>query len=125
MDAKERYELIRPILDNQKTVHQVHQDSGISDRTLRRYLKRFREGGQQIESLADKSSAAHSHPKWFTTEQKELVVEYKLQNPPMSARQIAKDLETQGILRINNHSVSNILKAHELTQPFFSTQKLN
>ena len=119
MDAKERYELIRPIFDHQKTVDQVHQDSGVSVRTLRRYLKRYRAGGQEIESLADKSSAVHCHPKWFTEEQKELVVQYKLQNPPISARQIAKDLQAQGVLTINHHSVSDILKACGLTPEFF------
>ncbi len=88
MTATQRYELIRPIIHKEKTIQQVHEENDISIRTLRRYLKRFREGEEQIESLADKSSAAHSHPKWFTEEQKALVVAYKLENPPISARQI-------------------------------------
>ncbi len=74
MTATQRYELIRPILLNEKTVEQVHSESVKSTRTLRRYLLRFREGNGEIESLADKSSAAHSHPKWFTSEQKALAV---------------------------------------------------
>ena len=88
MTATERYELIRPIIHKTKTIQQVHEENDISIRTLGRYLLRFREGNGQIESLADRSSAAHSHPKWFTSEQKALVVQYKLQNPPISARQI-------------------------------------
>ena len=44
MTATQRYELIRPILAGEKTVQQVHKENDISIRTLRRYLKRFREG---------------------------------------------------------------------------------
>jgi len=43
----------------------------LSSRENRHYLKRFREGGEDIESLADKSHANHSHPKWLTREDKE------------------------------------------------------
>ncbi len=88
MTATERYELIRPIIQKEKTVQQVHQETNISTRTLHRYLKRFREGGQQISCLADRSSAAHLHPKWFTEDEKARVIQYKLENPPISARQI-------------------------------------
>ena len=42
MDATQRYELIRPILHKEKTIGQVHSESGISIRTLGRYLKQFR-----------------------------------------------------------------------------------
>jgi len=60
MTATQRYELIRPIIHKEKTIQQVHKENDISIRTLGRYLKRFREGEGQIESLADKSSAAHN-----------------------------------------------------------------
>jgi transposase len=116
MDATQRLEMIRPILNGDKTVEQVAETVAISARTLHRYLKRFREGGQKIEALADKSSAAHSHPKWLTEEQKAIVLEYKRQNPPISARQIAKDLAAEGILDISYRTVSNILNGN----PFFS-----
>ena len=94
MTATQRYELIRPIIHKEKTVQQVHEENDISIRTLRRYLKRFREGDEKIESLADKSHAAHSHPKWFTCEQKALVVAYKLENPPISAQQISQMIDS-------------------------------
>ena len=38
MDCTQRYELIRPILQGDKTVRQVAKASGISKRTLYRYL---------------------------------------------------------------------------------------
>ena len=44
MTATQRYELIRPIIHKEKTIQQVHEENDISIRTLRRYLKRFREG---------------------------------------------------------------------------------
>lgn len=125
MTATQRYELIRPIIQKEKTIQQVHKENDISIRTLWRYLKRFLKGDEQIESLADKSHAAFSHPKWFTCEQKELVVAYKLANPPISAQQISKDLAEKGILKINAHSVADILKARGLTKEFFLTHRQN
>ena len=124
MNATQRYELIRPILLKEKTVQQVHQETDISIRTLRRYLRRFRRGRGPIESLADKSRAAHWHPKWFTEAQKAQVVAYKLENPPISARQISRDLAEKGIREINPHSVADLLKARGLTGEFFLTHRL-
>ena len=54
MDARTRYELIRPILIGERTVEQVEKESGLSGRTLRRYLSRLRESGGKVENLADK-----------------------------------------------------------------------
>lgn len=66
MDATQRYELIRPILQQEKTVKEVHQQTQVPPVTLYRYLRRFREGNGHIENLADKSHAIHSHPNWLT-----------------------------------------------------------
>ena len=85
--------------------------------TLYRYLRLFREGDCQIESLADKSKAPHSHPLWFTDEQKDEVIQYKLQHKERSARQIAKDLAANGRLQISYHSVANILNQHGFSAP--------
>jgi hypothetical protein len=81
----------------------------------------LREGDGEIESLADKSSAPHSNPKWFTEEEKARVVQYKLENPPISARQISRDLAEKGILEINHHSVADLLKERGLAGEFFLT----
>ncbi|MBI1926271.1 helix-turn-helix domain-containing protein [Candidatus Poribacteria bacterium] len=51
-----------------------------------------------MKGLQDKSHPVHSHPHWFTEEHKDMVVRYKLQNPSMSARQIAKELTESGLL---------------------------
>ena len=117
MTPIQRYELIRPILHGDKSVMQVHQETQVPLPTLYRYLKRFREGNGQLESLRDKSHAPHSHLKWFTDAQKELVVEYKRAHPQKSARQIAKELTETGILSINYHSVADILKQRDATSP--------
>ena len=125
MDPTQRYEMIRPILKHEKQVEQVAQETGISSRTLYRYLKRYRDSCGKLESLADKSHAPHSHPNWFTESDKDEVVSYKLQHPHKSSRQIAQDLTESGVLKINYHSVADILKAHRLGAPFFSTRRPN
>ena len=43
MNATQRYELIRPIVRNEKTVKQVHLETGIPISTLYRYVKLFRD----------------------------------------------------------------------------------
>lgn len=120
MDSTQRYELIRPILQGEKTVKQVHQDSGVSIRTLYRYLSRFRASGGKIESLRDKSHAPQSHPNWFTDQEKALVINYKLCHPHKSASRIAKALTAAGVLTISDRSVSTLLKDHHLATPFLS-----
>jgi hypothetical protein len=119
LEAIQRYELIRPILHGEKSVKEVHHETGVPLSTLYRYLKRFREGNGNIESLADGSHAPHSHPYWFTEEQKDEVIWYKLKHPEKSARQIALDLSANDILQISYHSVSNILRQRRLTANFF------
>jgi len=125
LDAIQRYELIRPILHGEKTVKEIHKETGVPSSTLYHYLKRFREGSGQIENLADKPLGPHSHPNWFTEEDKDKVVWYKLHNPEKSARQIALDMTTEGILQISYHTVADILKQRSLTDNFFLTNPLN
>ena len=120
MNATQRYELIRPILQNDKTPKQVHQETDVPLPTIYRHLKQFREGDGQIEALADKSSASHTHPNWFTKEQKSTVIAYKQKHPHKSSRQIARELTDKGILAISYHSVTNILKQQAAPHPPFS-----
>lgn len=116
MDVAQRYELIRPILQRDKTPKQVHQETGVALSSVYRYLKLFREEG--MEGLKDKSKAPHAHPKWFTKQQKDLVVQTKLDNPRLSARKIASQLTESGQLEISNKSVTNILHEHSIPLTF-------
>jgi transposase len=125
VNAIQRYELIRPILRHEKTPKQVSEETNIPISTIYRYLKRYREGSEDIESLAAKSHANQSHPKWLAREDKDKIVQYKLHHPYLSARQIAIGLAKEGILQTNYHSVADILKEHDLTAPFFSTNHPN
>ena len=125
VNAIQRYELIRPILKHEKTPKQVSAETSLSVSTIYRYLKRFREGDGDIESLADKSHGNQLHPKWLTREDKDKVIQYKLQHPHLSSRQIAKMLTQGGILQIHDRTVVNILKEHGLTAPFFSISHQN
>jgi transposase len=125
MDATQRYELIRPILLKEKTVQQVHAESGVSISTLRRYVHRIRESGGQVESLADRPSVSHFHPKWLTVEHKDLVADYKQNHPHKSSRQIAADLTESGVLSISYRSVLNILSERRIASPFFPINPTN
>lgn len=121
MNANQRYELIRPILKDEKTPKQISAETNFALSNIYRYLKRLREGNGNMESLADRSHAVHSPPKRLTQEDKDKVVRYKLQHPYLSSRQIAKALAKEDILQINYHSVADILKERGLATPFFPT----
>ena len=125
MNATQKYELIRPILKGEKTPKKTSEETGIPLSTIYYYLKRFREGGENIESLTDRSHTNKSHPRWLTQADKEKVIQHKLQNPHLSSRQMAKALAQEGILKINARTVSNIFKEHGLIAPFFSTNHPN
>ena len=120
MTATQRYELIRPILQQEKSVQQVHIETLIPISTIYRYLKRYRQGNQQVLSLGDKSRAPHSSPHGCTEEEKDSVVEYKLAYPEKSMRQIAKDLAEAGTLSISYRMVANILSKRRIPAEFFS-----
>ena len=125
MNALQRYEIIRPILKGEKTPKQVSEETSIPLSTIYYYLKLFRESGGDIKSLEDKSHAIHSHPKRLTREDKDKIVEYKLQHPHLSSRRIAEALTQEGILQIHDRTVVNILRERGLTTPFFSTSHSN
>ena len=124
MNAIQKYELIRPILKKEKNPNQVSKEKNIPLITIYRYLKKFRKGNGNMESLTDKSHAIHGHSKWITRKDKDKIVQYKLQHPHLSSRQIAKALTDEGILPINYHSVSDVLDNRGLITPFLSTSRL-
>ena len=117
MNITQKYEMIRSILKREKSPEQASKETKTPLSTVYNYLKKFRNG---IEDLADKSHASHSHPKWLTQEDKDKVVQYKLQHPHLSSRKIAKALTKEGILQISNHSVADIIKERGLSTPFLS-----
>ncbi len=125
MNAIERYELIRPILKGEKKPKQVSGEKGVPLSRIYRYLRRLRDGRGDIKSLEDKSHAIHSHPKRLTREDKDKAVQYKLQHPHLSSRQIAEALTQEGILQISYRTVANILRERGLTAPFFSINHPN
>jgi transposase len=125
VNATQKYELIRPILNGEKTPKQASEEAGIPLSTIYYCLKRFHEGGGNMESLTAKSHANQSHPRWLTKEDKDKVIQCKLQYPHLSSRQIAESLTQEGILQISYRTVASILKQRGLTAPFFSTDHLN
>lgn len=114
MTAKQRYEIIRPIICKEKTVKEVHNETDVPIPTLYRWLRRFNEGSREVSSLADKSSKPHHHPQWLTPQQRNQVVGYKLHHPQTTSRQIAKELSDNGLLEVSSKTVSNILNEHNL-----------
>ena len=125
MNATQKYELIRPILKHEKKAKQISEETNVPLSTVYYYLKRFGEGSGKIESLTAKSHSNQSHPRWLSPEDKDKVIQYKLQHPHLSSRQMAKALAQEDILEIHDRTVSNILKERGLTAPFFSTSRPN
>ncbi len=125
VNALQRYEIIRPILNGEKTPKQVSEETSVPLSTIYYYLKLFRESGGDIKSLEDKSHATYSHPRRLTPGDKDEVVQYKIQHPHLSSRQIAEALTQEGIVQIRYRTVANILKERGLTAPFFSTNHPN
>lgn len=121
----QKYELIRPILKGEKTPRQVSEERDVPLSNIYRYLKQFREGDGKMESLADKSHASKSHPRWLSQEDKDKVIQHKLQHPHLSSRQIAKILALEGILLVHYRTIVNILREHGLTAPFLSINHPN
>ena len=85
VNITQKYELILPILKGEKTPKQASAETGIPLSTIYHYLKRFREGGGNIDSLADKSRAIHSHSMRLTQEDRDKVVQYKLHHLHLSS----------------------------------------
>ena len=125
MNIIKKYELIRPILKHEKTPEQISKEANIPLSTVYYYLKRFRESGENMASLAEKSHTSHSHPEWLPRKDKDKVVQYKLKHPHLSSRQIAIALAQEGVLQIHDRTVSNILKERGLTAPFLSISHPN
>jgi predicted DNA-binding transcriptional regulator YafY len=125
MTPIQRYELIRPILSGEKSVSQVASETEIPIRTLYRYVKRFRESGGQLESLADKSRAPHTRAKMFRETDKDLIINYKLNHPQKSVRTIASELTESGTLSINYHSVADIIRQRGVSHPPFLINRKN
>jgi transposase len=135
VNAIQKYELIRPILKHEKTTKQVSKEKNVPLITIYRYLKRFRKGSVlplvggttngNMENLKDKSHAIHAHSKWLTQKDKDKVIQYKLQHPHLSSRQIAKALTNEGILQVSHNPVANVLENIGLTTPFLSTSHPN
>ena len=78
-----------------------------------------------MENLTDKSHAIHSNSRWLTRKNKDKVIQYKLQHPHFSSRQIAKSLTNEGILQISHYSVAGIREDFGLATPFLPTSHLN
>ena len=123
MNATQKYELIRSVLKGKQTPKQASEETGIPLSNIYRYLKRLREGGGDIKSLADKSMLFTLILKGL--HQKTKIEQYKLQHPHLSSRHIAKALAQEGILQIHYRTVGNILREHDLTAPFLSTSHTN
>ena len=121
----QRYELIRPILKGEKKPKEVSEKKGVPLSNIYRYLKRLRDSGADMESLADRSHANHSHPGWLTREDKDKVIRYKLQHPHLSSRQIAEAFTQEETRQISYRTVANIFKERGLTAPFLWTNHPN
>lgn len=91
MNAIQRYELIRPILRKEKKPNQVSKETDVPLSTIYYYLKRFQDGGGNIENLADKTHAIRSNPKWLTQEKQDKVVQAPASPPEFPSNRQSYD----------------------------------
>lgn len=109
-----RYQWIRPILDKQITISDILKVCPFSERTIKYWLKRFRERG--IEGLIDYSTKPHSSPnktpKWI----EEKILEIK-DDKDIGGKKIFWELDKEKI-DISERTVNNVLKREGKTRVY-------
>jgi len=111
---EERLRWIKPIIDKEKKIVDVMRLCPHSERSLKRWLKAYREGGEQ--ALIPKSTRPKTNPKETPIYLKEEVVSMR-KKTELCALKIHWRLEKQGIL-IHERTVGKIIKAEGLVRTY-------
>ena len=109
-----RYQWIKPILENQLSIEQIVKVCPFSERTIKYWLKRFREKG--IEGLIDKSMVPFNQPTKTKDEIVSKVLEIK-ESTELGGKKIYWELEKQGI-GISERTINRILRKHGKTRSY-------
>lgn len=111
---EERYRWIKPILDKEMRIVDVIKICPHSERSIKRWLKLFREGG--IEALKPKSTEPKTQRKETNIEIKEKVIQLRKETG-LCALKLKWKLEKQNI-HIHERTIGKILKKEGLVRKY-------
>jgi transposase InsO family protein len=113
--AVNRFEMIASLLDDdfssaekRKIRESIIKKHGISERTLRRYVKIYKEGG--FEALIKKTRSDAGKERAISEKAVERAVKLRKELPSRSVRSIIRVLEIEGVAAKNSISVSTLTK---------------
>jgi transposase InsO family protein len=109
-----RYQWIKPVLDKHISIEQLVKVCPFSERTIKYWLKRFREGG--IKALIDKPMIPHHQPTRTRDEIVQKILKIK-DDTDLGGKKIYWELEKQEIV-ISERTVNRILRKHGKTRKY-------
>lgn len=123
--ALQRYQLIAPLLDEGRSEWEkrtarliIHSQGQVSERTLRRYVAAFKQGG--FEALLPKERKDKGLSKTIASEVLELAAQYRKELPMRSAERIQYLLKEQGHIvarsTLERHLRQNGLSGREIKE---------
>ena len=117
--SDERFRWIKPILDNEITIKKLAEISPFCVRTIKNWLKLYRELG--LDGLQPKSTRPKSHPNETPIYVKEKVLEFR-QKSNKCALKLENDLQLAG-MNVKCRTIGKIIKNEGLTR-IYRTRKL-
>lgn len=107
-----KYRAVIEYLDGRKPTRDICSSLGISDRTLRRWAKRYREEG--YSGLMPRSKAPKRVHNRLREEDEILVIDAKLRNPVAGARRLSYILLDETGREFNYRTIHRVLKRNGL-----------
>lgn len=115
---KEKYEIIRLVEDSDLGVNRTLRELKIPKRTFYNWYDKYKQGG--YEALAPKNRATKSQWNRIPDKIRNQVVEYALERPELSPRELAHSITDHKDYFISESSVYRILKSRGLiTSPAY------
>lgn len=119
---QEKYEIIRLVEDSELGVNRTLKELGIPKRTFYNWYDRYKQSG--YDGLAPKNRASNSQWNRIPDMIRNQVVEYALERPELSPRELAHSMTDHKDYFISESSVYRILKSRGLiTSPAYIVMK--
>lgn len=119
---QEKYEIIRLVEDSELGVNRTLKELGIPKRTFYNWYDRYKQSG--YDGLAPKNRASKSQWNRIPDMIRNQVVEYALERPELSPRELAHSMTDHKDYFISESSVYRILKSRGLiTSPAYIVMK--
>lgn len=119
---QETYEIIRIVEDSELGVNRTLKELGISKRTFYNWYGKYKEQG--YEGLAPRNRSARTQWNRIPDQIREEVLEYALERPELSPRELAHSIVDHKEYFISESSVYRILKSRGLiTSPAYIVMK--